>query len=117
MSAPKPAVIRKSRKAAAPKKREGRVVAVRRWSPFKDAKSGHLHFIASWSHCEFRYPVFVLPADAASVERMVEQDARAMMKLLGSWEDTTESHRNQMRALARAALASKDIKAKGGRHG
>lgn len=92
-----------------PKKRKGRVVAMRiyrapngqAFRSYVQAKSG------GWNPDEVT-PMSALPADAASVERMVEQ----MSREIHAHDDPFQYSYGDM---ARAALAAIGITAKGGK--
>lgn len=99
------------RPAAKPSKAKpacnGRVVAKRMWStdyPYCSATITEGRVTAASK------PVFVLPADAESVERMVEQGAEAISGNPG-WAQFDEKLRELYRATIRTALAAVGLRA------
>lgn len=119
--APEPAKASAAKKTTKPERKAGRVVAKAMW-----ASSDNANVIrperGSFVNQERTVPVFVLPADAASVERMVEQAARAACAADGlDWSKQADpmtsgsgaDDQSAYIATARAALAAIGIAATG----
>lgn len=109
-----PAKASAAKKPKKPERKAGRVVAVRMYSPDHCTRRIELAggiVLAQKPNCLKPDPVFVLPADAASVERMVEDGARAMGEYLGGWSDISKHDKDFNRSCVRAALAAIGIRA------
>lgn len=113
---PKPApTIRKFRKVAAPKPRKGRVVASKlATSDYHLNGSGLLLLARGNANAAYPIPVFLLSADSASVERMLEQAAEALANRDGFTVLDANAPGMAYRDRARLALAAIGITAKGG---